>query len=372
MTTRDHDQDSVQACITSVGFPATLEAVESMVQKNLYRAGWLTDMDVLLDFHPDAGTAWTAPKWLTQGDLLFFYHTKTAKNRAAALYHQAVQQHGQRHPLTRLLQRSTETANRLAGTLFGCAEVAGPTEYSSSDLYHFGSRFFAPLARLYTFESPLPLDRLTDYVKIGQATITPLYGRQFDGIQAWLAAHNQLPDFLGNAHFGEISFRTINQDNWPAIACAPQTRFIHEAQLRAYFLDYLLAEVKDAGTPVLEECQCYRRGEKTGLADYFICIHGQWIPIEAKLNILTEKNILPQVGKYVGIDAFEPTQGPRRGKRKETRASTLCLIVDHFGIYAVSAGQFFKCRTGSPIWRRDALTHATVSEIRNWLQMHSG
>ena len=56
-----------------------------------------------------------------------------------------------------------------------------------------------------------------------------------------------------------------------------------------------------------------RRGQITGRADYFVMIGGRWIPIEAKLNLLTESNLLGQIGKYLRVDKFVATVRKRQG-----------------------------------------------------------
>lgn len=229
MALESYEQESVQSCITSVSLPNTLDAFLHMVEKNHYKGKYLTDMDVLLNFRQSDNTSWTAPKWMTQGDILFFYHTKKARAQAGVLYQQAAQTYSLRDPVMRLLKRITEIANQYAGTIFGCAEVAGSTEYLKSDLFHFDSRFFAPLAQFYAFKHPLSAEKFADYVKIGQNTTPPLYRQQFDGIKSLVSQQNSLPAFLANARFGEASFRTVDQESWPTISCGPNTRFIHEA-----------------------------------------------------------------------------------------------------------------------------------------------
>ena len=48
-------------------------------------------MDLILDFDPerDRWLSWTAPRWMTQGDILFFYHTKNAKRKIQKLLKEA-------------------------------------------------------------------------------------------------------------------------------------------------------------------------------------------------------------------------------------------------------------------------------------------
>jgi hypothetical protein len=72
---------SVQSAVTSVSFPKTLEQLRKMGKKWLGIIGqdWITDLEVLNHFPSSSAVTWIAPKWLTAGDLLFFYHTKSAR-----------------------------------------------------------------------------------------------------------------------------------------------------------------------------------------------------------------------------------------------------------------------------------------------------
>jgi hypothetical protein len=206
------------------------------------------------------------------------------------------------------------------------------------------------------------------HVHIGQGTLTPLYGSQFDGLRELLAAQNPLPDFLRQARYGELGFRSVNGENWPAVSCAPGARFIREEQLRAYLLDFLLGEIKDEATLLLEECHCYRGGDKTGgIADYFICVHGRWLPVEAKLNILVEADLLGQVARYTRVDSVVPSRGAVMGSRIPTDPSAICLVVDQSGLYVLADGRYLECAAGEPLWRRETLGHASRGSIREWL-----
>jgi hypothetical protein len=69
----------IQACITSVSFPTTLDGLREMLQSNVDYGRPALDMDGLPRFDPNKGALWTAPRWLLAGDLMFLYHTKSAK-----------------------------------------------------------------------------------------------------------------------------------------------------------------------------------------------------------------------------------------------------------------------------------------------------
>ncbi len=356
--------EMVQACITSVSFPVSLDEVREMAEKNAYVGKWCSDMDILLAYDPSWGTTWTAPRWMTQNDLLFFYHTKRAQQRTRKLLQEAQGAFWKDRRLIEFLERAYQQAQQCGGTLFGCAMVSAPPQYIKEDLAHFARRTFAPLGQVHIFNHPLPLERITEVMRVGQNTTIPLYEPQFEVIRQALAEHNTLPAFLATAQSGDKTFRYVNKDNWPLISGQPQARFIYEDQLRTYWLDFVLQALKDEGSPLLIEGNCLRQGRETGIADYFIKVHGVWVPVEAKLNVLAEADLLGQVAKYMNLEAFR-----RNDKRYEVIPLNLCLVGDQSGVYIVVGNEYVDCKPGQPVWSRDRLDHTTIPMMRERLRL---
>jgi len=364
---RQKGKSLVQSCLTSVSFPDTLDGVLGMVEKQSDDK-WITDTDVLLnlDVLSPEGTFWTAPKWITTNDILFFYNTKRAKTRTSKLLKQAKGISGLDGDLIRLLERSAKFTLEYSGSIFACSPVSGISEYFTKDPgSHFDSRCFAPIEKVHFFENPLSSQQFSNILKIGQNTLTPIYRQQFEAIKELLAKQNRLPEFLEQAEFGDLTFHNVDNDNWYEISCQPDIRFINELQFREYLLNYFLDDIKDKKTPVLKECQCYRRKSPTGFADYFVSINGKWIPVEAKMNIVAEKDLFAQLSRYVEIDSFKPTVGNKRGAFFETaQVASFCLVADQSGIYMTQKGKFVDSDYGYPNWRREDLNKVSVQEIR--------
>jgi hypothetical protein len=155
-----HNPRWVQSCITNVSFPQTLEGILQMVDGNFDGVHWHSDIDALQQYDAESGFSWTAPKWLTAGDILFFYHTKNAKERTSSLLRQAqaifdseqqnnqfvipgheagyILEPGDMDQLLQLLTRATTFAATFAGSIFGCVEAGGASEYikDEDDIQH--------------------------------------------------------------------------------------------------------------------------------------------------------------------------------------------------------------------------------------------
>lgn len=208
----------VQSCISVITFPDVFEELEHFLifdEGSEEVVGWQTDIDLLLD--PDEEFSWTAPRWITEGDVLFFYHAKIAKRSIARLLKEAKgiaeamrnetgprssRRDGQDlrsvEKIVRLLEHAAKQAELYAGCIFACGEVSGPTEYYDDEVErHFSNRHFAPIGRVHEFGEPLQADRFAEFVKIGQATPnTPLYEPQFEGLKGQLI-HTESRDFSG-------------------------------------------------------------------------------------------------------------------------------------------------------------------------------
>lgn len=377
----DAGTEPVQSAITSTSFskdiwgmfissnPSSLEDIERLAED-----GWWTDMDKLV--YPEVMALWdewywTAPKWMTVGDVLFFYQTKSVKQRISRLIREWRNHFGPDSALTSILERNLRHAEQYSGTIFASARVIGPARYMRDDYETlFKDRIFARIDDVHLFGRPLSLGEFSDVVSIGQSTNTPLHGSSFEEIKRRLEAHNVLPDYLEAARPGGKTFRDVDKDNWRSISCdEANVHFLDEDQLRKYLLDFLLAEVKDPRTPLLAECRCFRDGAGTGRADYFLKIDGSWVPVEAKLSVLSEKDLSAQLRQYNRVEEFVPTLAPNKGtrypKNGENVEQSVCLVADQAGVYLTRDGEFVDgCSLEEPLWRRGDLDESTPEAIR--------
>jgi len=256
---------AVQSCITNVSFPATLELLEAMVEDNDYGA---TDIDTLLEAQAEHERSWTAPRWISAGDILFFYHTAKAATLVNRLLREVAGDRNRRH-LKPILEHARARADRYSRTIFGCAVVSGEPQFEADEYkrQHFRSRIYAPLGVIHIFGRPLRDRLFVNFLTLSPGgALTPLHGEQFRCLKEALACENPLPPFLSRAEPGKGGFRAVSPQNWLEISCAPECRFIDESQLRAYLLDFLLSDLKDPRTPLLEECDCFRNGRNRSSA----------------------------------------------------------------------------------------------------------
>lgn len=368
----------VQSCIAHTSFSSTLEVL-------LKEFAWKpkSDMEQLLwPEKTDGLQTWTSPRWIKQGDVLFFYHTQKAMTRLKSLRRQLEgEDYGPRVSRKRMEELASyvveqeQIALRYAGTLFGCAEVAGPIvrfDDLGREKRHWRSDIYAPLNRPHVFERPIPIDLLSEAVMLSPGgAMTPLHGKHFAAVRELVGRYNELPEFLASAEPGGVDFRKIDRKNWMELGCAAAARFIDESQLRAYLLDYLLEEIKDPRTTVYQECRCASGSGSWGFADYFVRVGGKWWPVEAKLNVRAEVDLVRQVRKYLGVREFEPKRGRGAGRRvacaERGEVSGECLVVDAHGVYLIDRKGFRGCEIERPLLLIATLTKGRVKALRDLL-----
>lgn len=369
------DLSFVQSCIAHVGFPDSLAGLKSVFD------GDDTDMEKLLWPPEDDDDGWTAPRWLTRGDIIFFYHTKRALQRATKLVKSAIQDDEDWVALSdpdaafeRLVDQ-LEIAKEYAGTIFACAQVTGAASFWRNDDAerdrdrHWRSNIYAKIGRPYVLARPLPDHAFREHITISPGGAnTPLHGQDFERVKELLAEKNHLPDYLVNARPGGLSFRNVSAKNWMTFSCSPEARFIDESQLRAYLLDYLLEELKDGRTNVYVECRCGLDKRHRSVADYFARIHGRWVPVEAKLSVLAERDLPGQVSKYVGVPEFSPTRGVGAGKLIDGPVAPICIAADAAGLYLLNTRGFLGCGPDQPLLRRTEINAASLSAFRERLR----
>ena len=362
----------VQSCITPVSFPQDIEGFENMIYKNMENAeiekisrDFHTDLDLLIDdINDDRDGNWTAPKWITKGNILFYYYTVGSKKRSEKILREY--EGSVNHDILKNLEHAVEISDRYSGKILACSEIAWPSEDCGFQDQHFKSTLFAPTKDMYRFRNPIDIKDFNEFVKISHGTITPISNDEaFQGIKKLLFKENDLPPYLENAKIGDNGFININEKNWKEISCSTNTTFIHEEQIRSYLIDYFLNEIKDYRTPILEECKCYKDNNTNnpGTVDYFAKIDSKWVPVEAKINVLGERDIYKQLSQYININTFKPTKGRNRGKIFESTFTDYCLVIDQSGVYIFFEDDFVGCEPGKPYWPRQKMVD--TEQIRN-------
>ena len=169
-----------------------------------------------------------------------------------------------------------------------------------------------------------------------------------------------MPDFFTNCSTKPIPLRNINSNNWMKIAQEYRSSFILEQEFRGCYVDYMLQGISDDGI-VCRECHTKKtvKGEvKKGFVDYVILFNGKYLPVEVKLNIKSEGDIVTQCERYCHLDSLfitKDTAVPRK-----TVYNDNVLIVDTVGLYLYSDQK----RETKTIFNLNAISQESLESIR--------
>lgn len=324
------------AFITNVSYPRDTDSFVDMIEKN----EGCSDLESLFlesdgeMFSEDEGELiWTAPNWAMPNDMFIFYHSVSALPSTKSIYNRVSREYPEESDLIKIAKNQISWAEKYAGTIFAIAKVGYRTKIdneASKDL-HFDSKTFARPLDLIILDNPIHLTEFRRYVEIRkQATITPVAKSQFDGLWGLICRDNKVGIFE-NFNFVDNEFEKISKENWKEIIVKKNIRFLNENQVRKYYLDLILEEIKDDGSKLYEECVV----SKSAIADYFISINNKWYPVEAKLHFSNEDHLFDQLNKYAGTKKFTPHNCKNA---IETRNNTTKIIIgDAEGIHFVDA-----------------------------------
>ena len=322
----------VQSFINNISFPKTLGELEYFIDVHEQ----FNVEDIL--FH-DYET-WTAPPWTKIGDIVFFMHTKTARTHITRL---RTELNNSKHLysyerysiIMAWLNRGLELHKLYGGKIFAIAQVCGaPTYYDDSDtIYHWRSQIYADIDNITVLDTPIDISEFNSFIFVSrQSGITSVSGKEFDLLKEVIKSKNSLPEFFKNCDATPIPLSTFNDENWMTMSNEYRRSFILESQFRTYYVDYLLKFLGDRKT-IYKECRCKKQGMADSFIDNVIFINGKYLPVEIKLCVPAQANIVGQVSKYCHDDEIILDNKTNRTIYPDKTHSNYCLIVDTDYIY---------------------------------------
>ena len=64
-------------------------------------------------------------------------------------------------------------------------------------MYHWSSRVYAPIDRIYVLQQPIDISEFSDFLPIStRGAITPVVGSDFDRLKRIIASKNNTPQYL--------------------------------------------------------------------------------------------------------------------------------------------------------------------------------
>lgn len=291
----------VQAHISNISFPNDIDALEVFIyEHSLYNIESILNGD---------GRVWTVPRNSKLGDIVFFFHAKTAISRITSLVSRVRElsdysEHNKEY-LLEWLERARQLYKKYGGKIFAVGRIVSPPEYiyiSDDDPYHFHGRIYADIGDIVCLDTPISIEQFNSFITVSRhSAITPLPLSEFNRLKEIIFSSNSnCPYYLLNAKVGNFDLSRINKSNYLIATKDCRCRFLYEADYRSYFVDYLLVEISD--NKFYRECYCYSEEKPHGIVDNVFLYNGKYYLLEVKLNISIERDLCGQLNQYVSAD----------------------------------------------------------------------
>ena len=336
---------NVQAFLNNVSFPKNLEELDYYKDEfdveTLQYAEW---------------AEWTTPKWAVPGDIVLFFHAKTAIQQISRLETELKNlkriSTAKRNKLEGALHRARKLYRMYGGKIFAIGKIAEQPFYDAHPFMseeeeqerniHFRTnrRIFAKVDEIFLLEKPIDISEFSDFIFVSrQSAITPVVGSDFNRLKKIICAKNEMPDYLKKSRAIPLPLQKINPENWLDVTQEYRRLFALEIQFRRFYVDYFLKVLGQQKT-FYAECECYQQGRRTGFADNAIKIGGKWCFVEVKLNVHTEPHLHDQLKKYCHAERVILQKGERTLPQEKVWQNTMLVIdTEDFYIYSVSSDQ---------------------------------
>jgi len=351
--------NQVQAFVVNHTFPNSLHEVLQEIECR----GFLT-IELLLH---EKKVQWTVPRWCKSGDIAFFMFSKTSNARISSLvteFNKTKENYSirERRILEETLLFGRDLYKKYGGCIFAFARVEGTIVNEKSDpdsTMHWRSPIYAPMGQLTLLERPISIEEFREFITISrQNTITPILGEAFDKLRDIIISCNDVPDFFKNLQATPVPLRAINKENWITYGMEYRRHFFLEEAFRKYYVDYLLKELGDKKS-FYRECKCYKGSGNPPRVDNIIVFMGKYLPVEIKLSIHNEANIVGQVQQYCRLTRVVLDKDRDIVKPLEQMYYTNVLIIDTEDVY------LYDDETGNiqKIYNLDKLTDLKAIQI---------
>lgn len=295
---KESKYDFVNAHINNISFPKTIEQLEGFI----YEHGCYNVEDVI-NGSKDGYTNWTVPRSSVVGDIVLYFHAKTAIQWIRKLETATKTLNTEFHDkklLVEWLQRARRLYSLYGGKIFAIGRVSSrPEREDDVNLYHWSGRVYADIKDLYLLETPIDISEFNSFIMISrQSAITPLPSKEFEKLKVLVKAKNSnVPKWFLESKIGDNKLSKVNENNFLEITGSYRKRFPLEINFRSYYVDYFLKTL--SGKKVYRECQCYTVKTPLARVDNVFEFRGKKILLEVKLNIALENDLSSQLAQYI-------------------------------------------------------------------------
>ena len=332
----------VNAHINNISFPKTIEQLEAFIYEN----GCYNVEDILNEAEGGC-TSWTVPRSSVVGDIVLYFHAKTAIQWIRKLETATKTLEESEHDKSLLqewLQRARELYSLYGGKIFAIGRISSrPEKEDALDFQeHWSGRIYANVEEIYILEKPIDISEFNSFVLVSrQSAITPLPSKEFEKLKHIIISNNpNMPEYFVDSKIGDYNLSKINQNNFLEITNHYRKRFPLEISFRSYYVDYFLKTL--SGKKVYRECQCYSSQTPLARVDNIFEFNGKKILLEVKLNIALESDLISQLNQYINADYIYLSS---ESNSAITDFEKQCMfVIDVYSVYkyVVKSGKLIK------------------------------
>lgn len=199
-----------------------------------------------------------------------------------------------------------QTVEQYAGKIYAVGVVGTPPEkfdFQNHERWRYG--IITDFEKCFLLDNPIDLSEFKDTVSFSQrGSFTYVLGPAFENLKTIIANKNEVPDYFMNSVAVPVPLSKINDSNWLEITNNHRRGFILEDQFRVFYVNRLLPLLGDKRKYYME-CHCYHPSRHFTRVDNIIKFYGKYLPVEVKLNVSIEKDILGQCNSYCGCPSID-------------------------------------------------------------------
>ena len=360
----------VQSFISCVSFPTTIEEMLDLAENN----DLFSVEKVLLGDKYDY-LEWTVPRWAREGDVVLFYHAKTGNVRLSNLRKQLKEDDYYDEDQKRLITTWIEKANRIfkeyggrilaVGRLTTDPYYLSSSEFDNPGVVHYNMNMWAKIEDVFIFHNMIHINRVSSFVNITrQASVTPLFGEAYVQLKEAIWEESDIPVYYAESESVAMPLYKINSNNWLEINLKYGRKYRFESQFRSFYVDYFLRWISDENV-FYRECPCLTEAAvHPAYVDNVILIDGKYLPVEVKLNVNNEKDLVGQVKKYCDLSKLYLNSNSNELAPINLVIKPFVLIFDVNAIYLYDNRKGKNCK----IFQLDNIrSEDNLTEVRSYL-----
>ena len=322
----------VEAFVTNISVPKTLEELYDY---------YLEDNDaqhLIVDANSTGMTNWSVPRWVKYGDIVLFMHAKNANSILTSMRTKI--RSGYVSDKKKAAQMEKAIADQLAfhkqygGKIYAIGKICGKPKLEEIDPeLHFEAHAFCDIDSLFLLERPIDISEFNSFMKISSmSSVTPVFGQIYDRLKELIVEKNAVPGYFQYSYSTPFPHNAVNKENWIQLGLEYRLSFSLEIQFRQCYVDYLLSGIGDQKTAYME-CTCYKGSNPVTFVDNVIKIDKKLLPVEVKLNIELESNLMRQCEQYCQLDRIILDKKTQREANMRDVINDKVLVIDTYAVY---------------------------------------